>query len=156
MAVADRIAVMHEGVLHQVQTPGELYDRPATRFVADFIGQMNFLSVQPGTSGTLLAGPLAFGVPQSAVGTEVAVRPEDMQFGEQGHPAQILRVSDLGHYREVLFRLEGAPDLAPMTAFVGKSEALETPRVRVRRALAYAGGVLLGDAVPLSAQVVGS
>ena len=51
MAVADRIAVMHEGVLHQVQTPGELYDRPATRFVADFIGQMNFLPGQPGAAG---------------------------------------------------------------------------------------------------------
>ncbi|WP_424952621.1 ABC transporter ATP-binding protein [Deinococcus sp.] len=166
MAVADRIAVMHEGVLHQVQSPGELYDRPATRFVADFIGQMNFLPLRRGAAGQLLAGPLAFGVAEVvgsgaagsgvASSTELAVRPEDVLFGETGHPVQVLRVSDLGHYREVVFRLDGAPDLTPLTAFVGKTETLHTPRVRVRRALAYADGRLLGDAVPLSASVVNS
>lgn len=42
LALADRIAVMHNGVIEQCGTPGEIYDHPATRFVADFIGSMNF------------------------------------------------------------------------------------------------------------------
>lgn len=44
LAIADRVAVMHEGRLEQVGTPWELYDRPRTEFVAGFIGRGNFLS----------------------------------------------------------------------------------------------------------------
>jgi putrescine transport system ATP-binding protein len=43
MSMADRIAVMQAGKLEQVGTPAELYARPATRFVAGFFGEMNFL-----------------------------------------------------------------------------------------------------------------
>lgn len=43
MTVADRIAVMDEGKLIQVATPTEIYEQPATRYVADFIGDVNFL-----------------------------------------------------------------------------------------------------------------
>ncbi|GIL38188.1 ABC transporter ATP-binding protein [Roseiterribacter gracilis] len=43
MSMADRIAVMQAGKLEQVGTPADLYARPATRFVAGFFGEMNFL-----------------------------------------------------------------------------------------------------------------
>lgn len=43
LTLGDRIAVMHDGRLEQVGTPEEVYYRPATRFVASFIGDMNFL-----------------------------------------------------------------------------------------------------------------
>jgi spermidine/putrescine transport system ATP-binding protein len=43
LAMSDRIAVMSEGVIEQLDTPAEIYDRPLTAFVADFIGEMNFL-----------------------------------------------------------------------------------------------------------------
>jgi len=43
LAISDRIAVMAEGRIHQLGTPAEVYRRPATRFVADFIGEANFL-----------------------------------------------------------------------------------------------------------------
>ncbi|OTA40862.1 MAG: spermidine/putrescine ABC transporter ATP-binding protein, partial [Symbiobacterium thermophilum] len=43
MAISDRIAVMEGGVVHQVGTPQEIYHRPATRFVATFIGKSNLL-----------------------------------------------------------------------------------------------------------------
>jgi len=48
MTMGDRIAVMNQGQLQQVARPLELYNRPATRFVAEFIGSppMNFLTVQ--------------------------------------------------------------------------------------------------------------
>jgi len=50
MAMADKIAVMNHGVIEQFGTPRAIYDRPATMFVADFIGSppMNFLSVESG------------------------------------------------------------------------------------------------------------
>src|SRR5919107_5313157 len=51
MAMADRIAVMHEGRIDQLGTPSEIYDAPATAFVADFIGDMNHLE------GVLEHGP---------------------------------------------------------------------------------------------------
>jgi ABC-type Fe3+/spermidine/putrescine transport system ATPase subunit len=43
LSMSDRIAVMSNGVIEQLDTPSEIYDRPRTAFVADFIGEMNFL-----------------------------------------------------------------------------------------------------------------
>jgi spermidine/putrescine transport system ATP-binding protein len=43
LSMSDRIAVMSEGVIEQLDTPAEIYDHPLTAFVADFIGEMNFL-----------------------------------------------------------------------------------------------------------------
>ena len=44
LSMADRIAVMENGVVRQVAPPGELYESPNCRFVADFIGRMNLFS----------------------------------------------------------------------------------------------------------------
>jgi spermidine/putrescine transport system ATP-binding protein len=44
MTMSDRIAVMKDGVVHQIGSPDEIYNTPATAFVASFIGDMNFLS----------------------------------------------------------------------------------------------------------------
>jgi len=43
LTMSDRIAVMRAGIVHQVGSPDEIYGRPATAFVASFIGEMNFL-----------------------------------------------------------------------------------------------------------------
>jgi len=58
LSMADRIAVMNAGHIVQVGSPEELYNRPATRFVADFLGEANFLD------GELSAG----GLVKTAVG----------------------------------------------------------------------------------------
>ncbi len=82
LTMADRIVVMDQGVIGQVGTPLQIYREPATSFVADFIGNMNFV---PGT----MAGPntarfgnvnLACEVDGLAEGMEVtiAIRPEDI------------------------------------------------------------------------------
>ncbi|MFO7944004.1 MAG: ABC transporter ATP-binding protein [Anaerolineales bacterium] len=41
MSIADRIVIMHQGVIEQIGTPEEIYEQPANRFVADFIGRVN-------------------------------------------------------------------------------------------------------------------
>lgn len=51
LALSDRIAVMGKGCVVQVGTPDEIYDRPSSRYVAEFIGKTNILTLQPVSSG---------------------------------------------------------------------------------------------------------
>ncbi|RMF36601.1 MAG: ABC transporter ATP-binding protein [Chloroflexi bacterium] len=86
LTMSDRIAVMNEGRVLQVGTPQEIYERPANRFVADFIGETNFLSgwVQEATGGqvvVLVDAQLPVRVPDVEMVTmdqwvTVAIRPE--------------------------------------------------------------------------------
>jgi spermidine/putrescine transport system ATP-binding protein len=86
LTMSDRIAVMNEGNILQLGTPGEIYERPRTRFVADFIGQTNFLDVDVvGIDGAFAevelpgSGRLRARVPegvQPAGRMTLAVRPE--------------------------------------------------------------------------------
>ena len=46
LTMSDRIAVMNDGIVHQVGSPEEIYEHPADRFVADFIGETNFIPVK--------------------------------------------------------------------------------------------------------------
>src|SRR3954453_4148124 len=57
MAMADRIAVMDAGRIDQLGPPSEIYDRPATPFVADFIGEMNHFEGTLAPAGATLAVP---------------------------------------------------------------------------------------------------
>jgi sn-glycerol 3-phosphate transport system ATP-binding protein len=88
MTLADRLIVMNAGRVEQVGTPKEVYRRPASLFVAGFIGSpaMNILSakVAPGgrlalASGAAIACEAALGLP---LGSEVAlgIRPEDVEI----------------------------------------------------------------------------
>jgi putrescine transport system ATP-binding protein len=50
MTVADRIAVMEQGKLIQIATPRDIYERPGNRYVADFVGDINFIEGTVGSS----------------------------------------------------------------------------------------------------------
>jgi spermidine/putrescine transport system ATP-binding protein len=84
LTMSDRIAVMNDGLIEQLGSPREIYERPATKFVAGFIGTSNVLSGTVGrnTSGTAVIEPGSgerIVVPQAvAVGAEIelTVRPE--------------------------------------------------------------------------------
>lgn len=96
--MADRIAVMDRGRLVQVARPGELYEEPATRFVAEFVGDINILEgqVAEGEDGgwqiasPLSAAPLLVRHPGQALATgqavAVAVRPEKMVLSREKPP----------------------------------------------------------------------
>ena len=82
MAIADRVVVMNHGVVEQVGTPREIYQRPATPFVAEFIGKANRLqAIAAGDGGITLGGHKLFcpQAPQMAKGQalDVYLRPED-------------------------------------------------------------------------------
>ncbi|MGK5115000.1 ABC transporter ATP-binding protein [Geodermatophilus sp. CPCC 205506] len=80
LSVADRVGVLRAGRLEQVASPDELYERPATAFVAEFVGTMNRVPARPAGGGVELLGvrrPAAGAVPPS--GAVVAlVRPESL------------------------------------------------------------------------------
>src|SRR5437660_7127366 len=76
MTVAGRIAVMDHGRLVQVATPQEIYERPTSRWVADFIGEINLIEgsvTEVGRSGTVVA---------SAAGRLRALSPADVKAGD--------------------------------------------------------------------------
>ena len=78
MALGDRVAVMEKGRIAQIGTPREIYYRPATRFVADFIGSMNRVQgVVEGESLRLPSGLMRVG---PRVSSEVLFRPEDVRI----------------------------------------------------------------------------
>ena len=87
LTMSDRIAVMSEGGIHQCGTPEDIYERPATRFVAQFIGTANLMTgAYAGTGITLPGGVLLHTGPLDgcAIGDEVsiAVRPEKMWLSD--------------------------------------------------------------------------
>lgn len=57
MALADRVAVMRDGRIEQIGTPREIYLRPRSRFVADFIGESNFFPAGAGRRGVVMVRP---------------------------------------------------------------------------------------------------
>ena len=102
MTMADRIVVMHDGIVEQVGAPLELYDRPANMFVAGFLGSpaMNFLrgkTEQDGRS-VILGDGLTAALPQR-VGRDsivLGVRPEHVSIDPNGLPATVKVIEPTG------------------------------------------------------------
>ncbi|MBS7808477.1 ABC transporter ATP-binding protein [Variovorax sp. PCZ-1] len=74
MTLADRVVVLRDGIIEQVGTPLELYDKPANQFVAQFIGtpQMNVMPLQK------VPAPVAEQAPRGATGGFIGLRPESI------------------------------------------------------------------------------
>ena len=86
LTTANRIGVMHEGRLAQVGTPAEVYERPNTRFVAEFLGAANVLRAAAPGSGKYLALPgldvVVRTATEAAAGPVLlAIRPERVRLG---------------------------------------------------------------------------
>ena len=80
LTMADRIVVMNHGVIEQVGSPEAVYGEPATAFVADFMGTMNFLPARACSTGVTLGGVSLRCRHDASEGEAltVAVRPEDL------------------------------------------------------------------------------
>src|SRR5947209_7025661 len=120
LSMVDRIAVMARGRIEQVSSPTEIYDRPATLFVNQFVGTANVLSGQftDGSAGArvVLPGGLALDVPSAsgfADGAKVAIsiRPEHLRVVAAGGLAGTVKaVMPLGSH--VVYDIEIAPDVS--------------------------------------------
>jgi spermidine/putrescine ABC transporter ATP-binding subunit len=98
LSLSDRIAVIAEGRIRQLGTPDEIYRRPADRFVASFVGDVNVLRARltrlDHAAATVALGPIEIEVPVRAlqgaaagVAVDLFVRPEDLRVAGHGAPA---------------------------------------------------------------------
>jgi ABC-type sugar transport system ATPase subunit len=150
MTMGDRIAVMNAGVLEQAGTPEELYERPANRFVAGFIGSpgMSFARVASESGGLRGAGmELAAGTDGLPGEVVLGIRPEHARPWRDGAgllgpvDGTVLDVEALG--RETFLGVETAPGARIVVLVEGR--ASEQPGDRVRFGL-VPDGVRLFDA----------
>jgi len=98
MTMGDRVAVLKDGLLQQVDTPRNLYDNPANAFVAGFIGSpaMNLL-IAPVAGGKAKLGNLEIDVPASAgASVTVGIRPEGFAPSSSGFDVLVEVVEELG------------------------------------------------------------
>ena len=108
LALSDRIAVMRGGQIEQAGTPEELYQKPETRFVASFLGEMNW------TNG-------------------VGIRPECVRVSldavSNARPGRITHATFLGPHRHLTIQLEGGEAITAQTAAAAAFHAGETVHV---------------------------
>jgi multiple sugar transport system ATP-binding protein len=117
MTMADRIVVMHDGVIEQIGTPLELYDRPENLFVAQFIGSPAMNVVQ----GTLrrtngaahvestdgIRWPVGAGAGTDGQAVTYGVRPDHLELAAEAHgvPGEIVVVEPTGSETELVVRI---------------------------------------------------
>ena len=122
MEMADRIVVMNRGVIEQVGSASDLYDRPANRFVAEFIGRMNVLRLDPDPADR--SGPAAFGgLHARGAGPEiVGIRPEHVELadGQTDAPDVVVgtveKVVYLGRITRIRLAVDGQDLLVDLRA----------------------------------------
>ena len=137
LTMSDRIAVMSGGHVEQIATPAELYERPRTRFVAEFVGLTNRISGTARDGSVDVLGtwiPLLEGSDRSGTVTAL-VRPEAVRLEpEPGATAHVLDVSFLGSVCRAQVRLAtGELVVAQVSA---AEVALLTPGTAVRVSIA--------------------
>ncbi|WP_313543557.1 ABC transporter ATP-binding protein [Leifsonia aquatica] len=113
LAVADRVAVMRAGGIEQIGRPEELYRRPASAFVAEFVGLTNRLPATVAGGRLTVLGqevPLASAAADGPV--TAYIRPEDVVIGASGLPGEVLTSSFLGALRRTNVRLADGTELA--------------------------------------------
>jgi len=136
MTMADRIVVMHDGIIEQIGTPLELFDRPGNLFVAQFIGSpaMNvFAGTVRGDAVQALGArwPLPASVKAvAAQGQSVnyGIRPTDLRLSENGIAMKVVVVEPTGAETELLLQLGGAQLIAVMH---GRTTALPDDTVHL-------------------------
>jgi ABC-type Fe3+/spermidine/putrescine transport system ATPase subunit len=123
MSLSDRIAVMNNGLIEQLDAPKAIYDAPRTHFTAAFVGKINFFAgtFEHAGPARVLATPQGrFRLPESAQtrpdrGATLAVRPESMSILKPGEPTgdrnavegTLQASSFVGNLRHYMVRLPG-------------------------------------------------
>ncbi|MFO1328168.1 MAG: ABC transporter ATP-binding protein [Rubrivivax sp.] len=154
LTMSDRIAVIHDGRIAQLDEPAVLYERPADRFVAEFIGESSLLPVQVDGDTCVLDGQ-RLRLPQAATAgaATLMLRPERLRVLAAGEPAPVeadvieATVTDRVYQGDSFLlqaRLSGGPTLAARgIASAALFGALPAVGERVRLAVRVADLVLL-------------
>lgn len=116
MSISDRIAVMEKGIIRQIGTPDDIYQHPANRFVADFIGQANLLPVQISrrtehkAEVELFGRTIAVAAPSDLMPgslSHLMIRPEEIVISDLGIPAIVVQKEHLGAIQRFTLDVQG-------------------------------------------------
>ena len=136
LSMADRVVVMNHGVIEQVGTPMQVYEQPATPFVADFLGKVNVLAATCLGDGRYRVGRIELATRANSVAAGTAVRlylrPEDRVLADAGPIAgrenavrgTVREVDFLGTYCLAGIDVDGF-DGQPLTVYFSLNQALE-------------------------------
>ncbi|HEY6275845.1 MAG TPA: ABC transporter ATP-binding protein [Streptosporangiaceae bacterium] len=169
LSMSDRVAVMSNGVIEQLDEPRAIYDRPLTPFVADFIGDMNFLDgevVEAADGGFAIdtgAGIVVRGRGDAAKGTRVrvGVRPERIVAapGVSGGTAnsataEVITKMYLGDQIQIVAKLAGAGDVVVREQRASADPTLDMINPGDQIALSWdeTAPLLLGETVPATSR----
>ncbi|HLI43845.1 MAG TPA: ABC transporter ATP-binding protein [Acidimicrobiales bacterium] len=139
LTMSDRLAVMSNGRIAQLGTPREVYEEPASAYVADFLGVSNLMDAvaTPGSGGTCRVRIGEFeiasscGAVSAAGPVKVAIRPERVglagfeETGPNRVPAMVERAVFVGAATQVIVRLAAGATLQALVANDGQAPALE-------------------------------
>ncbi len=143
MSMADRIAVMNDGLVEQLGTPQEIYRRPASRFVADFIGDSNFFTATVDAGSAQLADGSRVPCAGGSGAATLMVRPESIQLADREGSIHgtVVHTSFLGSYVRVA--VDTPASTAPV--IVALHDATTVPAVGDAVALSWtaADGIVL-------------
>lgn len=129
LAISDRICVMSQGRIEQLGTPTEVYRKPATAFVARFVGTMNELPGVVSGAGEVtvmdkrLATPAAKGIAKGS-SVKLLVRPEDLSIDAEGMPGSVTSVTFQGASTLVGVRLDVIDSLVSIDVGQGGADSL--------------------------------
>jgi ABC-type sugar transport system ATPase subunit len=126
MSISDRIAVMNQGVVEQFGSPEDIYNQPATRYVASFIGNPRIElfagTLEQASRGAVCRiGGVALPIGAFAAGdpeVEIGVRAEHVRLGDRGFPAIVRLVQPIGPATHVTLDWEGGSLTASLPGFV--------------------------------------
>jgi putative spermidine/putrescine transport system ATP-binding protein len=155
LSMSDRIVVMNAGVAEQVGSPFEIYNRPATRFVASFVGTLNVLEARvldPASGRVAVDGQeVALGRPLAAAEgalVSLALRPEAVSLGPRpGHNARLTGVVAEADFLGSVVRLRARVGHQGLSLDTFNSAAAAPPRHGATVEIGFATGdvLLLGD-----------
>ena len=147
LAMADRIAVMRDGAIVQLGSGAEIYRDPATRYVADFIGEANLIACRVDANGAVHIAPdgppLAYRAQTSGAGrVSLMVRPENVSIGgvagadDIALPATLKDKVFVGSTYRLYLVLAGGQEIAAEPGYSAEAERLapgETTTVHWRK-----------------------
>ncbi|MDM7933285.1 ABC transporter ATP-binding protein [Tabrizicola sp.] len=153
MSISDRIVVMNAGIADQVGSPFEIYNRPTTRFVANFVGTLNTFAVkvEDSAAGKVRLGGALLTLPpglSAGMGAEMAIalRPEALRLGrEPGYETVIKGWIEEVHFMGSIIRLRArvAGELVVMDTFNRADQPPPVPGTEVEISLSGKDAIIL-------------
>ena len=112
MEVAKRVVIMNKGKVEQEGTPKDIFDRPATRFVAEFVGESNSLELITEEDGLAVWGPFRFSVGKVKKGRPIRIyfRPNDVYVTSEKESLQVPAVISAERFKGAVIELQLAVD----------------------------------------------